>query len=91
MDKRVVITGLGGLCGLGTDASSIWTEMREGRSAIGPISNSEIHELKGMIRTEIKCCLNTTLIANSSSPWTASACLPCLQLKTATAGRTFLR
>lgn len=28
--------------------------MREGRSAIGPISNSEIHELKGMIGTEIK-------------------------------------
>ncbi|MGO7947281.1 beta-ketoacyl synthase N-terminal-like domain-containing protein, partial [Rhizobium ruizarguesonis] len=30
----VVITGIGGLCGLGTNASSIWKEMRDGRSAI---------------------------------------------------------
>ncbi|TJW29457.1 MAG: hypothetical protein E5W83_38405, partial [Mesorhizobium sp.] len=38
MDRRVVITGVGGLCGLGTDATSMWKEMREGRSAIGPIA-----------------------------------------------------
>ncbi|RVD47084.1 hypothetical protein EN783_36225, partial [Mesorhizobium sp. M2D.F.Ca.ET.140.01.1.1] len=37
MLKRVVITGIGGLCGLGTDAQAIWAEMRAGRSAIGPI------------------------------------------------------
>ncbi|TCU02559.1 beta-ketoacyl-[acyl-carrier-protein] synthase family protein [Rhizobium sullae] len=54
MDRRVVITGMGGLCGLGTDAASLWTGMREGRSAIGPIVNSELHELKGMIGAEIK-------------------------------------
>ncbi|MGO7410856.1 beta-ketoacyl synthase N-terminal-like domain-containing protein, partial [Rhizobium ruizarguesonis] len=36
MDRRVVITGIGGLCGLGTKASSIWKEMRDGRSAISP-------------------------------------------------------
>ncbi|TIX67103.1 MAG: beta-ACP synthase, partial [Mesorhizobium sp.] len=44
MDRRVVITGVGGLCGLGTDATSMWKEMREGRSAIGPIANSELHD-----------------------------------------------
>ncbi|MEX2745854.1 beta-ketoacyl synthase [Rhizobium mongolense] len=54
MDRRVVITGMGGLCGLGTNAASIWKEMREGRSAIGPIVNSELHELKGTIGAEIK-------------------------------------
>ncbi|GLS41893.1 nodulation protein E [Mesorhizobium tianshanense] len=54
MDRRVVITGMGGLCGLGTDAASIWRGMREGRSAIGPIVNSELHELKGTIGAEIK-------------------------------------
>ncbi|AJD43695.1 beta-ketoacyl-[acyl-carrier-protein] synthase family protein [Rhizobium sp. SEMIA 4085] len=54
MERRVVITGIGGLCGLGTDAASIWKAMREGRSAIGPIANSELHELKGMIGAEIK-------------------------------------
>ncbi|EPE93740.1 beta-ketoacyl-[acyl-carrier-protein] synthase family protein [Rhizobium grahamii] len=54
MRRRVVITGIGGLCGLGTNAASIWKAMREGRSAIGPIINSELHELKGMIGAEIK-------------------------------------
>ena len=54
MDRRVVITGLGGLCGLGTDVASIWSEMREGRSAIGPIVNSELHELRVRIGAEIK-------------------------------------
>ncbi|MUT24801.1 beta-ketoacyl-ACP synthase II [Mesorhizobium japonicum] len=54
MDRRVVITGIGGLCGLGTDAASIWTGMREGRSAIGPIVNSELHGLEGMIGAQIK-------------------------------------
>ncbi|TJV37654.1 MAG: beta-ketoacyl-[acyl-carrier-protein] synthase family protein, partial [Mesorhizobium sp.] len=54
MDRRVVITGVGGLCGLGTDAASMWKEMREGRSAIGPIANSELHDLEGMTGAEIK-------------------------------------
>ncbi|QPB24672.1 beta-ketoacyl-[acyl-carrier-protein] synthase family protein [Rhizobium sp. 007] len=54
MDRRVVITGIGGLCGLGTNAASIWKEMREGRSAIGPIVNSELHELRVRIGAEIK-------------------------------------
>lgn len=53
MDRRVVITGIGGLCGLGTNAPSIWKEMREGRSAIGPIVNSELHGLTGTIGAEI--------------------------------------
>ncbi|SEI20603.1 3-oxoacyl-[acyl-carrier-protein] synthase NodE [Rhizobium tibeticum] len=54
MDRRVVITGMGGLCGLGTDATSIWKRMREGRSAIGPLLNSELHGLKGIVGAEIK-------------------------------------
>ncbi|MER9560373.1 beta-ketoacyl-[acyl-carrier-protein] synthase family protein [Mesorhizobium sp. M0323] len=54
MDRRVVITGIGGICGLGTNAAAIWTEMREGRSAIGPIVNSELHELRVRIGAEIK-------------------------------------
>ncbi|CDM60487.1 MULTISPECIES: beta-ketoacyl-[acyl-carrier-protein] synthase family protein [Rhizobium] len=54
MDRRVVITGMGGLCGLGTDATSIWKRMREGRSAIGPLLNSELHGLKGIVGAEIR-------------------------------------
>lgn len=54
MLKRVVITGLGGICGLGTNTSAIWDEMRNGRSAIGPITNSELHDLKVRVGCEIK-------------------------------------
>lgn len=51
---RIVITGIGGLCGLGTDAPAIWDAMRAGRSAIGPLTNGELHELKIRIGAEIK-------------------------------------
>jgi nodulation protein E len=43
---RVVITGLGGICGLGVDSDAIWTAMREGRSAIAPLRNEWRGELK---------------------------------------------
>jgi nodulation protein E len=54
MRKRVVITGIGGICGLGTNAATIWEEMRAGRSAIGPIVNTALHDLKVRVGCEIK-------------------------------------
>ncbi len=54
MRQRVVITGIGGICGLGTDAAAIWGAMRAGRSAIGPIENVELHELKVRIGSQVK-------------------------------------
>ena len=43
---RIVITGLGGICGLGVDVPSIWQSLMAGRSAIGPITITPLHELK---------------------------------------------
>ena len=54
MDRRVVITGLGGICGLGTDAPTIWDGLRAGRSAIGPAHNSMLHDMAGRVGCEIK-------------------------------------
>lgn len=54
MRQRVVITGMGGICGLGTNAPAIWNEMRAGRSAIGPISSPQLHDLKVKVGCEIK-------------------------------------
>jgi nodulation protein E len=51
--RRIVITGIGGLCGMGTDAGQIWTAMREGRSAIGPLSLDFPGELKVRIGAEV--------------------------------------
>lgn len=53
-EPRIVITGLGGICALGTDASSIWQAMCEGRSGIGPIEHVDLHEVKTRIGAEIK-------------------------------------
>jgi nodulation protein E len=52
--QRIVITGLGGLCGLGTDVASIWQAMRDGRSAIGEISTPFIRDAKTRVGAEIK-------------------------------------
>lgn len=54
MRNRVVITGLGGICGLGTDAAAIWNEMRSGRSAIGEITGHDLHNLKVKVGCEVK-------------------------------------
>jgi nodulation protein E len=51
---RIVITGLGGICGLGVDVPSIWESLVAGRSAIGPITTAPLYELKVRIGAEIK-------------------------------------
>ena len=54
MRQRIVVTGIGGLCGLGNDAGSIWNAMREGRSAIGQLSGETLTDIKVKIGSEIK-------------------------------------
>jgi nodulation protein E len=51
---RIVITGLGGICGLGVDVPSIWQSLVAGSSAIGPITIIPLQELKVRIGAEIK-------------------------------------
>lgn len=50
---RIVITGLGGICALGTNTPAIWEGMREGRSAIGPIDNPDLHDVKVRVGAQI--------------------------------------
>ncbi len=52
--SRIVITGMGGLCGLGTNVPTIWKEMRLGRSGIGEITTAPLYDLKVRIGAEIK-------------------------------------
>jgi nodulation protein E len=54
MKRRVVITGLGGICGLGTDVAGIWNEMRAGRSAIRLMENEHLHDIKVRTGAEIR-------------------------------------
>ncbi|MBX3567953.1 MAG: beta-ketoacyl-[acyl-carrier-protein] synthase family protein [Rhizobiaceae bacterium] len=50
---RIVITGIGGLCAMGANAGDIWSAMREGRSAIGPLTATFPAELRVRIGAEI--------------------------------------
>jgi len=52
--SRIVITGLGGLCGLGTSAPAIWEAMRAGRSGIAEITTAPLYELKVRVGAEIR-------------------------------------
>jgi len=51
---RIAITGLGGLCSLGTSAAAIWAAMKAGVVGIGPLTTTPLHELKLRIGGEIK-------------------------------------
>src|SRR5262245_47633156 len=51
---RIVITGMGGLCSLGTDIPSIWDAMRAGRPGIDEITTAPLYELKVRIGAEIR-------------------------------------
>lgn len=51
---RIVITGLGGLCPIGTDAAAIWNAMQAGQSGIGPLETVPLYDLKMRSGGEIK-------------------------------------
>lgn len=51
---RIVITGLGGICGLGNDVASIWDALSAGRHGIGPIEIPHVEDLKTKIGAQIK-------------------------------------
>ncbi|MDO9439537.1 MAG: beta-ketoacyl-[acyl-carrier-protein] synthase family protein [Beijerinckiaceae bacterium] len=50
--KRVVITGLGGVCSIGSNADDIWASMRDGRCGLGPLAFDR-RDLKTNIGGEI--------------------------------------
>jgi nodulation protein E len=52
--RRVVITGLGGICSLGNDVPHIWDSLRAGRPAIGPIEGVDTSELRFRNAAEVK-------------------------------------
>lgn len=51
---RVVITGIGAVTPLGLDAADSWKAMREGRSAIGPITSVPRESLRFGIAAEVR-------------------------------------
>lgn len=52
--RRVVVTGMGGICALGAGVAEIWGAMRSGRSSIGELTTIDLHDLKCRIGAEIR-------------------------------------
>jgi len=52
--RRIVITGMGGICALGHNATDIWQAMTEGRSGIGPVRHIDLTRIRNdVIAAEI--------------------------------------
>jgi nodulation protein E len=53
--RRVVVTGIGVICGAGCNREVFQTALREGRCGIGPISNPECLELRFRNGAQVTC------------------------------------
>ncbi|HEX7369864.1 MAG TPA: beta-ketoacyl-[acyl-carrier-protein] synthase family protein [Rhodanobacteraceae bacterium] len=54
MSRRVVITGVGAICALGHDARTVWNGMREGRSAIAPLTGFENQDMRVKVAAQVR-------------------------------------
>lgn len=54
MSRRVVITGVGAICALGHDARQVWAGMREGRSAIAPLTGFEGQDMRVKVAAQVR-------------------------------------
>lgn len=54
MSRRVVITGLGALCGLGVGANALWQGMCKGRSALRPITRFDASGFRSRLAAEVE-------------------------------------
>jgi nodulation protein E len=53
--RRVVVTGIGVICGLGRNREEFEAGLRTGRCGVGPITNIECHDLRFRTGAEVRC------------------------------------
>jgi nodulation protein E len=53
--RRVVVTGIGVICGLGKNLAAFEKALCEGRCGIGPITNTECYDLRFRNGSEVRC------------------------------------
>ena len=54
MNRRVVITGMGLICGSGNSKEEVWSNLLAGRPAVGPITRFEVSAFPVRIASEVK-------------------------------------
>ncbi|GLQ90073.1 beta-ketoacyl-[acyl-carrier-protein] synthase family protein [Dyella flagellata] len=68
--RRIVITGMGGICALGHRATDIWQAMIEGRSGIGPLRHFDTSQMRNKpIAAEITGFDPLTFIEEARMPF----------------------
>src|SRR3954468_8099918 len=53
-DRRVVVTGMGLICGVGHTAPEVWTNLLAGKSGVGPITHFDTTGFPATIAAEVK-------------------------------------
>lgn len=53
-DRRVVVTGMGLICGVGHTAPEVWTNLLAGKSGVGPITHFDTTGFASTIAAEVK-------------------------------------
>jgi 3-oxoacyl-[acyl-carrier-protein] synthase II len=54
LNRRVVVTGIGLVCGSGRTTEEVWSNLLSGRSAVGPISKFDVSGFPVRIASEVK-------------------------------------
>jgi len=54
LNRRVVITGMGLVCGSGNTKEEVWSNLLAGRSAVGPVTRFDISAFPVRIASEVK-------------------------------------
>ncbi len=54
MSRRVVVTGVGLVCGCGIGTEEVWTSLQAGRSGIGPVTHFDVSAFDCRIAGEVK-------------------------------------
>ena len=52
--RRVVITGVGVVSGLGNNARDFWESIKSGKSAIGPITKADVSNMRFKNAAEVR-------------------------------------
>ena len=54
MNRRVVVTGIGLVCGSGNTKEEVWSNLLAGRSSVGPVTRFDVSQFPVRIASEVK-------------------------------------
>ena len=54
MSRRVVVTGIGLICGVGNTSDVVWQNLLAGKSGVGKITHFDAHQFACQIAAEVK-------------------------------------